>query len=407
MKNKHFTDEQKGIFFLLLIFLIIAAVVIILVFSIRTDVVAENIANDQVIKLLFVVDDGEKERNALFSNVIVYYPVSKRALTVNIPGNTGAIYQSLNRVDRIDDVYKEKGIAVYRNEIEKLLDIKIPFSLVIKLNDFIKITDMLGGFRVFIPSPVDITEESGTRYLLPSGAVTLDGDKIKTYLKYQDTEEDDADVYERYQNVVMAFLLSIHDERTTIFSKHSIFSEYQKLMSVNLRDFDDVFRLFSIISDMDSENIGRQTITGRIQIIDNERLLFPINNGDFIKEAVKQSINMLVSNSGTMSSRVYVLEIKNGTPIQGLAHNTAVLFRNASYDVLSAVNADSNNYEKTMIIDHIGNPEIASMVGNFIRCTNIVEEKIDISEQALENDSGADVDFTIILGKDFDGRYVR
>ena len=57
-----------------------------------------------------------------------------------------------------------------------------------------------------------------------------------------------------------------------------------------------------------------------------------------------------------------------------------------------------------MIIDHIGNSEIAQIVGDFIRCKNIVEE--DISADA-PNKSAAHVDFTIILGKDFDGRYVR
>ena len=114
---------------------------------------------------------------------------------------------------------------------------------------------------------------------------------------------------------------------------------------------------------------------------------------------------MLLSSTGTYASRVYVLEIKNGTTVQGLAHNTSILFQNASYDVLSAMNADSNDYEKTVIIDHIGNKEIAAMVGDFIHCTNIVEEEVDLSN--TESETAADVDFTIILGKDFDGRYVR
>ena len=156
---------------------------------------------------------------------------------------------------------------------------------------------------------------------------------------------------------------------------------------------------------MDSESVFRQTVTGLPRIVDGQRLVFPLDNGDFIKRAVKQSTNILISNKGALASRVYVLEIKNGTTIQGLAHNTAILFQNASYDVLSAVNADSNNYEKTVIIDHIGNREMADMVGEFIHCTNIVEEEVNIYD--TEPEDSANVDFTIILGKDFDGRYVR
>lgn len=114
---------------------------------------------------------------------------------------------------------------------------------------------------------------------------------------------------------------------------------------------------------------------------------------------------MLTSEDGNLSSRVYVLEIQNGTTIQGLARNTAILFQKASYDVLTPVNANRNDYEETIIIDHIGNPEIAKIVGEFIHCTNIRE--ITAEEEMEGFYSDANVDFTIVLGSDFDGRYVH
>ncbi len=402
MKKIRFTDEQKGALLLLFILLIIVAVSIIMAFSLRKDNVAEKLKNDQVVRVLCVLDD--ENGNAVFSDVLIYYPVSGKAGIVNIPGNTGAIYQSLGRVDRIDDVYLEKGIETYKYEIEKLLDCNIPFSITFNIKNFVKMTDMLGGLRVFIPAPVDTVSESGERWLLPSGAVTLDGDKVAAYLKYRDEEESNSDVQERYQNVVTAFFSVLHDKRSLIFGKKKIFNEFLKLMNCNLKE-NDAYRLFSEISKMDSETMIRQSVTGPLRIVDGQKLLFPLNNGEFIKEAVKQSTNMLISNSGTYASRVYVLEIKNGTTVQGLARNTSILFQNASYDVLSAVNADRNDYEKTVIIDHIGNKEIAAMVGDFIHCTNIQEEEVDLSRS--ESDTAADVDFTVILGKDFDGRYVR
>ena len=402
MKKIKFRDEQKGAFFLVIIFLIILSVIVFMAVSLRTDAIGERLADDQVIRVLTVMDDGEN--NVIFSNVLIYYPVSKKAAVVNIPGNTGAIYQSLGRVDRIDEVYSEKGIDVYRKEIEKLLGCNIPFHMVFKLNDFIYLTDILNGLRIFNPSPVDTVSETGERWLLPSGAVNFDGDKISTYLKYHIEDENPSDVQERYQNVITAFFSTLHDKRSYIASRNVFSKKVLKLINMNL-DKDDSFRLLGMISEMDAETIVRQTVTGRIRIVDSQKLLFPLNNGEFIKEAVKQSTNMLLSSTGTYASRVYVLEIKNGTTVQGLAHNTSILFQNASYDVLSAMNADSNDYEKTVIIDHIGNKEIAAMVGDFIHCTNIVEEEVDLSN--TESETAADVDFTIILGKDFDGRYVR
>ena len=174
-------------------------------------------------------------------------------------------------------------------------------------------------------------------------------------------------------------------------------------MSINL-SLSDSYRMMSLFSEMDTELIKRQTVTGKLREIDGKELLMPTRNGSDIREAVQQVTQLLVSNSGAMVSRIYVLEIQNGTTIQGLAHNTAILYKGASYDVLGTVNADRNDYDKTVIIDHIGNKEMAEMVGKYIHCSNIIEETVDLSES---EDSASNVDVTIILGKDFDGRYVH
>ena len=146
-------DEQKGALFLLVIILIIISVSVIFFVSLQRDAVTEKLGNDQVLRTLFVMED--EDGTPLFSNVLIYYPVSKKGAIVNIPGNTGAIFQSLGRVDRIDDVYKEKGIGAYVKEIENLLGCNIPFYVQMYLPDFERLSDMLGGLRVFIPLPVD------------------------------------------------------------------------------------------------------------------------------------------------------------------------------------------------------------------------------------------------------------
>ena len=281
---------------------------------------------------------------------------------------------------------------------------KISFYTILSERNFSKITDMLGGLRVFIPAPIDVLTETGDRCLLPSGAVNLDGDKIYSYLNLNIPDEPYLDVQDRLQNITNAFFSSFHEKKSVIFKKNRIFYKYYDLMNVNL-DKKNALKLYDLISDMNSESIIRQTVTGSSRVVDGQLLLFPLNNGEFIKEAVRQTTNLLVSSGEILASRIYVLEIQNGTSVQGLAHNTSILFQNASYDVLSAINADRNDYEETIVIDHIGNNEMAKMVGDFIRCSNIQEAKID--DSLVVDEDVAKVDFTIILGKDFDGRYVR
>jgi len=400
MKKLKIRDEQKGVIFIALIFVIVITLTIVFSLTLRSNVVEENLKNNEVVRTLFVVEN--ETQGVLFSSVLIYVPASNKGAIVNLPGYTGAIYESLGRVDKLSKVYEEAGIDAYKKEVEKMLGMKISFYAIMSLDNFTKISDYLGGMRVFISEPVDCVSENGERWLLPSGAINLDGDKISTYLRYRLEEETEVDVQERYQNAMAALLTGLHDQKFAIFNKKN-FRRYSACIKTNV-DVDEEETLFKAIADVDSESIIKQTITGSLRRVDGQQLLFPDNNGEFIKEAVKQTTNMLASTDGTLTSRVYVLEIQNGTTTQGLARNTAILFKNASYDVLSPVNASRNDYEETVIIDHIGNTEVAKIVGEFIHCTNIKDET-DFEDYG-ESTSEASVDFTIILGKDFNGRYV-
>lgn len=395
-------NEQKGIIFIAFILIVAAALFLVFSLALRSNAVEDIIQQEPSLRTLFVLEDEDSQ--LLFSSVMLYYPQSQKAALINLPSHTGAIWSSLNRVDRLKSVYSETGIDTYKLEVEKLLGIKIPFYIIINFDDFIRLSDYLGGMRVFISEPVDFISENGERWLLPSGAINLDGDKIGVYLRYRLPDETEADVQERYQNCMQAFLSGLHDKKYKIFLDDDNFKIYSDCLRSNLKKAEER-TLVSAISDVDSESILRQSITGSLRRVDDQLLLFPDNNGEFIKEAVRQTVSILNSAADSMTSRMYVIEIQNGTTVQGLARNTSILFQNANYDVLSPVNADRNDYEETVIIDHIGNETVAKLVGEFIHCTNIREP--EIGEERGGSSSEANVDFTIILGRDFDGRYVR
>ncbi|WP_443738583.1 LCP family protein [Treponema sp.] len=396
---------NKGGLFLVLIFVILVAVTTFIALSLKVDTVDESLKNDSVIKTLIVLED---KKQVLFSDVFIYYPVSKRGALINILGNTGAIFKSLGRVDRIDAIYTEKGIDVFKSEIENLIGQPVPFYLEMSLSNFSELTDMLGGLKVFVPAPVDVKTDDGERWLLPSGSVTLDGSKINTYLTYSKSEETEAEVVDRRQNVILAFLSAINRDSRTLLNKNN-FPFYQKRISSNLSE-KDLHKLFSEISNVDYERLIPQSITGSRRMVDGKELLFPFYDGQLIKDVVKQASNALVDLEDMSVNRIYVLEIQNGTLVQGLARNTAALLKSAGYDVLSTLNAERQDIEKTQIINHIGNADIAKNLGDFIHCTNIVDEEIKPdSEDNYDNgyETSSNVDFTIILGKDFDGRYVK
>ena len=396
---KKLRNEQKGLLFIALILIVILAMSLFFARSLKTNSVKDSLEHDSLLRTLFVVQN--EDGNVLFSNVIILDTSTEKATVINLPGYTGAIFQSLGRTDKLEEVYNKLGMASYKTEVQKLLGITIPYTTMVKLEDFIRLCDMFGGMRVFIPSPIDTVSEEGERWLLPSGAVTLDGDKIAVYLQYREEDETEETIQDRYQNVMGAFLTGLHDQSFKIFNTKQNFRRFSVNLNSNLAE-DEEETLYKEISQIDTESIIKQTITGSLRNVDGQQLLFPLNNGEFIKEAVKQTTYMLMSSDGTISSRIYVLEIQNGTKTQGLARRTATLYQNASYDVLSAVNADSNDYAETVIVDHIGNEAVARQVGELIRCTNI--KQADEMEDGSSSDSM--VDFTVILGRDFNGAYV-
>jgi len=392
-------NSNKGAFLLILIFVILISVTVGLALSLRVNTVDENLKSDRVIKTLVVMEDKNR---VLFTDVFIYYPETKKGNLINIVENTGAIFKSLGRVDAIEAVYLEKGIDSYKSEIENLVGQTIPFHIILNLSKFGELTDMLGGMKIFIPSPVDVKNDDGERYLLPSGVVSLDGEKIQDYLNYEKSDETEEDIIERRQNVLLALFSAFSRNEKLVRDKKS-FSEINKKMTSNLDD-DEFHHLLTMISEVDSEHLSVRKVTGSQRIVDGKKLLFPLNDGQFIKEVFLQISNSLISLDETNSNRPYLLSVLNGTTVQGLAHNTSIILQSAGYDVLSQGNADSNDYEKTVIINHIGNAEACKILGDFIHCSNILEENVS-SETEFTNVST--VDFTIILGKDFDGRYVR
>ena len=398
-----FNTQRRGLVFVGLIAAILIGLSVVIAVSTKQDKIKDNLQKDPIMKVLFVIED---KNQALFTDVLIYYPETGKGILVNIPGNTGGLYASLDRVDRIDSIYSEKGIETYLGEIEKLIKVEIPFYITISLNDFVELADLLGGFEIFISMPVDERSPAGEQWLLPSGKVSLDGEKVRTFMTYYLNDESEDSIQDRRQDAAIAFLSAIKDKANTYLSK-SNFNEIASRMNSNIKE-KDLLELFKYISKVDTERFEVATVTGIYNTVDGKSLLMPFRNGEYIKDVVKKLINSIVSPSGTANTRPYAVKILNGTNIKGFAYNTKKLLEGAAIEVLDIGNTESEEeVEETYIINHIGKakiPEIKSYIGDFIHCDNIIldESKTDGDEESVSN-----VDITLVLGKDFDGRYVH
>ncbi|MBQ7618859.1 MAG: LCP family protein [Treponema sp.] len=385
--------------FLILIIAILLSLAISFYVYLRADSVKDKLKTDPIIKSLILLEDGDK---VIFTDVFLAYAESGKGALVTVPGNTGGIYSSLGRVDRIDAVFEEKGLAAYKSEVEKLVDMDLTYVIEIQLKDFERLADLLGGLGVFIPQPVDERGPNGEIWLLPSGAVNLFGEKVHTYMTYRAGDDDEDSLQERRQSMLVALLASLRKNKNIVFKREN-FKEFSSLFTSNLsqKDFSE---LLEIITRIDYERVTQLEVTGLNQSVDGKILLYPFRNGDFIKEVVRRAVSSIIAASGSSSDRAYVLEIQNGTKVQGLARNTQILLQGAGFEVLNISNAPSNEYEQTEIVDLIGNREAAKSLGDFIRCSKITEARVAAEGENVETPN---FDFILILGRDFDGRYVH
>jgi len=315
---------------------------------------------------------------------------------LDIPADTGLILSSVNRVDRIDAVYKPEHPRDYLNEIAGLTGTKIDHYLIMDLDGYSGMVDVLDGVTVFIPNRVDL-DLDGQRVILPSGSVVLDGAKARLFALYRDPERSDAEHVEQRQLIVQTLLRRLR-ERSDYVSKPQVFDA---LSSQVRSDFgrDSLKRLLQEFARMDTDRVVLQRLTGTYRRVEEQVLLFPAWDGQLAKDIVKQTLNALLNAEATaVEDKVFTLEILNGTASRGLAQKTAEIFESFGYEVLSVANASTTDVAKTSVIDVYDEPEAAARVADVIRCREVATE-------SAEEGSGAPVDFIVVLGQDFDGRY--
>jgi hypothetical protein len=313
-------------------------------------------------------------------------------------------------VDRIDRIYDPQKTTAFEKEVETLLGIDINFSVIIGTENLGKVVDLIEGVELFIPSAGEIYDDENS-ILFPYGVTRLDGDKAKLYFTYELPEEDGEMARFRRQRFFLSFIKSL-GEWTEYLKAPRVARYYHPLLKSGMSQRTRI-RLFDELAKVDMDRVNIQSVGGTTREVSGQTLLFPYYDGSLIKEIVRQSLAALTRQvEGAISERVFTVEILNGTATPGLAGRTAELLRGFGYDIISIGNADHSDYDSTEIVDRSGHEDIVRTFADIIRCKNIrfealtpevIELGIEIDIQNLEYRS----DFTLILGKDFDGRYVN
>jgi polyisoprenyl-teichoic acid--peptidoglycan teichoic acid transferase len=388
---------------LVLIIILLASGITISIIVFRSNPVEEAFSTNRVINVLFVI---ENNKMPVSTYVLMYYPVTKRAAIFDIPEDLGLLIARINRVDRIDRVYDPQRLGSYQNEIEKLLGVEITFSFVITKENLVSIVDMLEGVEIFIPAPVSYRDDDGI-ILFPSGMTVLDGDKASLYATYSLPHEDSEMSVFRRQRFFLGYLhrqIQMNDRLNNPQAAkmyHTFFRTgmNQHAMTLLLDEFVNI--------DTDRTNI--QSVGGNLREVSGQMLIIPHWDGNLVKEIVRQTLGTLTREiDENFVERNLTVEVLNGTAVNGLAGRTAEMLRSFGFDIISIGNADRNSYEDTLIIQRTPDETLAKSFSDVIRCNNIRKEIIPEAKEneTLVHDTEYKADITLLIGRDFNGRYV-
>lgn len=385
---------DRGLIILGFIIIITAAMAVFLFLQLKTDEVTEKAEHGDILRILITVGDGKM---ALTSQVFLFHSGTGNSFLLGVPGNIGSIIERHNRIDRISILYEEGSVKNYLSKIENILGIRIDYYIDIDFEHIEPITDLLGGMEIFIPEPVyDV--EGDPPALLPSGNVLLDGRKMLTFLSFQgaaDLEEMTAD---RRQDFIKTMLVK-WGEQSDYLTKQRVLNLLWRLIDSNM----DKQAFTSFLNLLGNAEIkpDRQRVMGNQRIVDGTVLLFPHFEGKLLRQQMDQRLTVLKSDYSENGGSVTVsLEILNGTTVNGMARRTKDIYESfQGFNVLTFGNADRQDYEHTVVIDRTGVKEKAERAAEIIGCKRIETRIDEVSE------SNAEV--TIILGKDFNGQFVK
>jgi LCP family protein required for cell wall assembly len=329
-----------------------------------------------------------------------------RDLWVEIPGYG---YNKINQAYRFGEANQEPegGAGLAIDTMEALLDITIPYYVLIDFNTFIYLVDEIGGVKINVPDilTVDPLGDHNTRILQP-GVQTLPGDIALAYVRSRDTLGSDFDRAERQQQVIVGIqerLVSFEILPTLIERAPILYNEIASGVKTNLT-LQQAVQLSWLTTQIPAENIQQEFI-GPEQVIngisfEGMAILQPIpeeiyraRDALFSPEpAESPAIVLTMKPDERVKEENALVTLRNGTFTAGLAARTGEYLAEKNINIFSISNADQI-YDQTTIINYAGKPYTLAYLAEIL---NVPPGKLF---QRFDPDSEEDI--LVILGEDW------
>jgi LCP family protein required for cell wall assembly len=381
----------------LLIFIAIGIIVgaIYFIFYFRESNVAKLIESGSVVSTIVVENNGDKTESIY---LCFYNPDTEKIGIIAVPERTRLKIEYADRpvYDAVENIYLKGGASIVRNTVENLTDTGFDYYLKYDLNDVEILVDLLDGIEIENPNSLNYTDiEKKVFVRIRKGQINLDGAKAREFLLYKYGENGIQSGLDNHEIFISALLERAEDIENLFL--------YKKVINRLMKDIDTNFSkkdLIVLVKEMPKINSSRilfYRMFGRNTVIKNEEFITPIENGQWLRERIV-NLKKFISDEGPAPIADQInIEILNGSGNPGQAQSLRNYLIEYEFNVVHYGNALRNDYVNTIVIDRIGSLTLAKRVADIINCKEVYTR---IDKTLL-------VDVTIIIGNDFEGRYVR
>ena len=383
---------KKILFYSICALFLLAAALYFFIFSGGS--IQKALLTGKRINILAIGVDSEKKVGRSDTILLISYnPGTKKAEVISIPRDTLIKVDSRGgiRMDKINHILPRKGLSFTVKTIEDMLEISIPYHIILDYRGFENIVDIIGGVPVYIPDPMKYTDRAQDLFInLPSGMQILDGKKALQFVRYRADRLGDIGRITRQHDFLRAVAIEVKKPSNYIVKSPKILRQIYKYTrtSLSFRDFIALSRIIFKISEKDINTVKIPGTPAYINGID----YWNIDKHAFKKmvEDIDRELSAAEKKRGP--GRPVKVQILNGSGHEGIGLKIRNKFlSNRDMDIVEIGNADRFDYGTTLIISRTRDMDGARKVYDIIKQGDLVE-KIDESLM---------VDVTVIIGGDF------
>jgi len=330
-----------------------------------------------------------------------------RDLSVPIPGNGWQKINYLNHYGEMREV--GSGAEFAAKAIGELINQPIDYYIRVDFSGFQKLIDELDGLDIYVDNSFTDNEFPGPNnsyqtVSFEKGWQHMNGFNALSYARSRHGNNGEASDFARSarQQKVLIALKEKALSYDTFFNLRKIgalYDMYSNHVATNLTNT-ELIQLVKMAKKFKTENINNIVLDNSPSgvlysaFINGAYVLLPKDDSFF---EIKNLAENVFTKQEVVKYNPIVIEILNGTKIEGLAYKTMVRLEAKGYRVAKFGNAPKQDYDKTVIYDYSNgakNDEL-NKLKDFLK-TNIILN----STSEISNNSSAD--FIIILGKDQD-----